>query len=340
MTRVRRPLAWLAGALLLIAAAGAAYNAGSLAYYRHRAGVPGKLYTVNGAPMHIYCTGQGAPAIVLETGLGDDFTIWAKVQPALAKITRVCSYDRSGWGWSPARAGVRDADTIAAELHQLLAAAGVQAPFVLMGHSIAGLYLRSYAAHYPAQLAGMVLVDAATPLQNDRLPPALIKIQDAQRSELPYQQVLMALGWYRMRGMCTDVQPGMEGYSAWIKADSCVPSQMSTMATELDALPVSGQETIHAGPYGQLPLLIFSRDPASVPSNWPADLAHANAVVWEQMQEESKALSHNSRRIVARRSDHYVHIDRPELVIDEVTKFVGAIRAGNGAVQAAQTVVR
>lgn len=326
--RLRTAVGWLAAAILLVAGAGAVYNAGSLAYYRHQAGIPGKLYDVNGTPMHLYCTGQGSPVIVLETGLGDDFTIWAKVQPALSKITRVCSYDRAGWGWSPRRAGPRDADTISAELHQLLAAAGVQTPFVLMGHSIAGLYLRSYAMHYPAQLAGLVLIDAATPLQNDRLPQSLITIQDAQRRDLPYQEALMALGWYRVQGLCTDVPPGMESAGAWIRADSCVPSQMGAMAAELDALRTSGNETIHAGPFGQLPILIFSRDPDVVPSNWPAPVAKANAVVWTQMQEESKALSTNSRRIIAKRSDHYVHIDRPELVIDDVTKFVGDIRAG------------
>lgn len=339
--RAQRAAGWLVAAILLIAGAGAAYNAGSLAIYRHQTGVPGKLYDVNGTPMHLYCTGQGAPVIVLETGLGDDFTIWAKVQPALSKITRVCSYDRAGWGWSPRRAGPRDADTISAELHQLLSVANVQVPFVLMGHSIAGLYLRSYAAHYPEQLAGMVLIDAATPLQNDRLPKSLITIQDEQRRDLPYQEALMALGWYRLQGLCNDVQPGMESAGAWIKADSCVPSQMGAMAAELDALVTSGNETVHAGPFGQLPILIFSRDPASVPPNWPAAVATANAVVWTQMQEESKALSGNSRRIIAKRSDHYVHIDRPELVIGEVTQFVGAIRAGQMATRlTAPTVVQ
>lgn len=326
-----RVIAWLGLLVLLVAAAGAAYNAGSLAYYRHGTGIPGKLYDVNGAPMHIYCTGQGSPTIVLETGLGDDFTIWAKVQPALSKLTRVCSYDRAGWGWSPRRAGMRDADTISAELHQLLAAAGVQTPIVLMGHSIAGLYLRAYAAQYPAQLAGLVLIDAATPLQDDRLPAALVKIQDAQRRELPFQQFLMALGWYRVQGMCTSIPPGMESYSAWIKADACVPSQLGAMGDELDALRASGNETVHAGPFGTLPVLVFSRDPTVLASNWPAEVAKANAVIWTRMQEESLALSSNSRQVVAKRSDHYVHIDRPDLVIDEVAKFIDNLRSRQAA---------
>lgn len=311
--------------IVLILVAGAAYNALSLASYRRAAGVPGKLYDVGGAAMHLYCTGQGSPAIILDTGLGDDFTIWAKVQPALSKVTRVCSYDRAGFGWSESRSGARDANASAAEL-QLLAAAGIARPFVLMGHSIAGLHLRSYAMHYPGELAGLVFVDAATPLQDERVPRELVKIQQQQRKELPFQQVLMTLGWYRLRGLCTDVPAGMESYDAWIKADSCVPSQLSAIAGELDAVHASGTETLHAGPFGALPILVFSRDPTVAPPNWPADVAKANALVWTAMQEEAKSLSTDSRRIIAKHSDHYVHLDRPELVILEVSKFIDKIR--------------
>lgn len=189
-----RILLWLVIAILLIAGASAVYNAVTLALYRHAVEIPGKLYDINGAPVHIYCTGQGTPTIVLDAGLGDNFTTWAKVQPALSKVTRVCSYGRSGFGWSEARAGARDAKAITAELHGLLATEGVQTPFVLMGNSIAGLYLRSHAAHHPEQSAGLVFVDGATPLQDDRVPRSLVDIQIEQRKQLPYQQVLMSLG--------------------------------------------------------------------------------------------------------------------------------------------------
>jgi pimeloyl-ACP methyl ester carboxylesterase len=111
---------------------------------------------------------------VLSSGLGDDFTIWAKVQPALSRQTRACSYDRAGFGWSEARPGVEDADAISSQLHELIEAAAVQLPFVLAGHSISGIYLRSHAAHYSHDLPGLVFVDGATPLQDDRTPKALV----------------------------------------------------------------------------------------------------------------------------------------------------------------------
>lgn len=277
--------------------------------------------------MHLYCTGEGSPTIVLSSGLGDDFTSWARVQPALSRQTRVCSYDRAGFGWSESRPGVQDANAIASQLHQLIGAASIQKPFVLVGHSISGIYLRSYAAHYPGDLAGLVFVDGATPLQDDRVPKELVKIQDDQRREMPWQKLLMTLGWYRLQGECTSIPPGFEAYSAWIKADSCIPSQMDAIENELDAERASGEETIHAGPFGDLPILILSRDPTVLPSNWPASVAKANSVVWNQMQEEAKALSTQSRRIIAKGSDHYIQNDRPDLVIREITAFVTMIRS-------------
>jgi pimeloyl-ACP methyl ester carboxylesterase len=309
-------------ACLVLAAAAATYNALSLRHYRKLSGVPGELYTVNGYAMHMYCTGQGSPTILLDAGLGDDFTIWAKVQPELSKVTRVCAYDRAGFGWSQPNPAVQDANAISAELHQLVSVSGVQRPFLLMGHSIAGIYLRSYAAHYPNDLAGLVFVDGATPLQDDRVPHALVTIEDQQRKEMPWQELLMSLGWYRIQGICTEVPPGFERDSLWIKADSCVPSQMSAMQNELDAERASGEETVHAGPFGSLPILILSRDPKVLPSNWPAEVAKENAVVWNQMQEEAKGLSAHSRRIIARGSDHYVQLDRADLVNKEVAAFV------------------
>jgi pimeloyl-ACP methyl ester carboxylesterase len=316
--------------LLLVGGAGAAYNALSIRHYRKLAGVPGKLYDVDGYSMHLYCTGHGSPTIVLSSGLGDDFTSWAKIQPDLSRLTTVCSYDRAGFGWSDSRPGVQDANAIASQLHKLLDAAGVQRPFVLVGHSISGIYLRSYAGIYPQELAGLVFLDGATPLQDDRIPKELRKIQEDQRRQMPREKLLMMLGWYRLQGVCTSIPPGFEAYRAWIKADSCVPSQIDAMENELDAERASGEETIHAGPFGTIPVLILSRDPNVLPSNWPAPVAKANAVVWNEMQDEAKGLSSQSRRIIAKGSDHYIQNDRSDLVKEKIGSFVAMVNNRHG----------
>jgi pimeloyl-ACP methyl ester carboxylesterase len=309
-----------------VLALGVAYNAFSLHHYRLIAGVPGKLFSVDGYTMHLFCTGEGAPAIILDAGLGDDSLIWAKVQPQLSKHTTVCAYDRAGFGWSAPRPASRDANSIADQLHGLLRAAEMTPPFILMGHSIAGLYIRAYANRYPTDLAGLVFVDGATPLQDDRIPKALVGIQDRQRKDMRWERILMQIGWFRIKGKCTQIAPGFEGYAAWIRADSCVPSEITAVEGELDSERLSGEQTVHAGPFGSLPILIFSRDPAVLPSNWPAEVGRANSVVWNVMQEEAKSLSSHSRRIIARCSDHDIQVDRPELLVEAVTGFVTDIR--------------
>ena len=123
--RMRRKVAErvvLSIAVLVVAALSgcSAFNAIALHRFRTLNPPPGETYAVNGYRMHIYCTGRGSPTIILDAGLGNDALIWGGVQPEFAKTTRVCAYDRAGFGGSDARMGPRDADHIAGELHDLL----------------------------------------------------------------------------------------------------------------------------------------------------------------------------------------------------------------------------
>jgi len=127
--------------------------------------MPGTSYDVGGHRLHLHCTGAGSPTVVLEGGLGEMSPSWARITPAVATTTRVCAYDRAGQGWSDDAARPQDGLAIARDLHALLAAAGERAPFVLVGHSTGGTYAMTYAAQYPGQVAGMVLLDSSTPDQ-------------------------------------------------------------------------------------------------------------------------------------------------------------------------------
>jgi hypothetical protein len=117
------------GAIFIAGSSG--WNAVALHHFRSRA--PGQIFLVHGHRMRIDCTGSGSPTIVLDAGLGNDGLIWGGVQPVLAKTTRVCSYDRAGFGWSDALPPPRDANRIADELHGLLAEARIDGPIVLIG---------------------------------------------------------------------------------------------------------------------------------------------------------------------------------------------------------------
>ena len=121
---------------------------------------PGQIVDIGTTKLHLNCTGAGSPAVVLESGFPGSSLDWSLVQPVTARFTRVCSYDRAGFGWSEAGKAPRSSQQIAEDLATLLSRANVTAPYVLVGHSLGGLYVRAFASKFPERVAGMVLVDS------------------------------------------------------------------------------------------------------------------------------------------------------------------------------------
>jgi pimeloyl-ACP methyl ester carboxylesterase len=166
---------------------------------------PGVFVEVNGYKMHIYCAGGfdgGGPTVILESGLNDGWLSWYKVQPAIARFARVCSYDRAGVGWSDAQPGQPDSLNIALRLHTLLHNAGVKPPYILVGHSIAGIHVRVYQKMYPNDVVGIVLVDPSHPDEMNRLPPQLMKGRGQRRLKFELFKLAMPFGIPRFTGHC------------------------------------------------------------------------------------------------------------------------------------------
>jgi pimeloyl-ACP methyl ester carboxylesterase len=130
----------------------------------------GQLIDVGGHRLHLHCTGSGSPTVVLEPGHGAASSDLGWIAPAVARNSRVCVYDRAGRGWSGATDGPQDGAHVAANLHTLLDRAHVPGPYVLAGHSFGGLYILSFAAQFPDQVAGMVLLDSTAPKPGPALP--------------------------------------------------------------------------------------------------------------------------------------------------------------------------
>ena len=149
-----KPLAAAAAAFLILAR-GASAAPGDDMYAR-----PGNLVAANGTRLNFYCMGSGAPAVVFDSGWEDWAPVWTIVQPQVAKSTRACSYDRAGAGFSDAGAMPRSSVQIADELHAALHNAGIKGPYVLVGHAFGGDNVRTFAARYTAETAGLVLVEA------------------------------------------------------------------------------------------------------------------------------------------------------------------------------------
>ena len=120
----------------------------------------GQLVDVGGRRLYIECTGSGGPVVVLQAGLGASSFSWERIAPAVTGSTTVCAYDRAGHGRSDEAAAPQDGIALATDLHTLLERAGVAGPYILVGHSSGGAYVRVFAARYPDEVAGMVLLDA------------------------------------------------------------------------------------------------------------------------------------------------------------------------------------
>lgn len=290
--------------------------------------IPGQLVDVGGYKLHINCVGEGSPTAILEAGLGDFSLLWAYVQPEVARFTRVCSYDRAGYGWSEPSPYPRTANTMVEELHALLVNAKVEGPYVLVGHSLGGVLVRGFAHNYPDEVVGMVLVESAHEEQFIRYPESVLKVSQEIAGQFRMFAFLSSTGVLALapqnipnRGLPDDVL-------AQYRAILATTRYFETHLDELNALEGSYAEVLalHMTSFENLPLIVLSR------GHWDAIPLLSDAdnqrlwKVWQEMQSELVALSSESKQIIAEQSGHHIQLDQPDLVIDAVRETVDAIR--------------
>jgi pimeloyl-ACP methyl ester carboxylesterase len=305
------------------------WNLAAAKWQHKRNPVPGSFYTVEGLQMHIDCSGTGSPAIVMEAAASAPWSLWRKVQPKLSQITRVCSYDRAGHGWSESSKGPRDAETIVRELHSLLDKAAMQRPFVLAGHSAGGLYVREYAREFPAEVAGVALIESSSPRQIDELPGFRASYEEDKKDanrELWEDRLRIWTGWQRLLGKC-NVQPEkFPGWAGQYDAMACRPDYVDTDERELNFFEESSKQAGRLMSFGNIPLLVITRDPDLREGMTARGVAQIP--VWEAEQEGSKSLSPLSWRVIARNSGHMVPVDRPDVIVAEMTVLIDYLRGG------------
>ena len=279
--------------------------------------------------MHIDCIGSGGPTLVLEHAASASFMLWRRVQPQLSTVTQVCSYDRAGHGWSPTRKNPRDAEVIVHELHALLNKAEIRRPFIYVGHSAGGLYVREYAREYPNDLAAVALLDASSPHQIDQIPGWRASWQEdlkERNHDLWRDKVKVWSGWDRLAGACHfDASPQDRPFAGLYQAMMCRPDYVDSDESELPDFETSSKEAARLTALGSIPLLVLSQDP-SRPIEGADPSERQFRQIWQQEQEESKHLSSLSWRVVAARSGHMIPLDRPDLVIKELTLLIAAVR--------------
>lgn len=304
--------------IFIAVAAGFLYENISEARDRRFNPMPGRRFDVGGFNMHIDCTGEGSPTVILESGLGDTYISWRKVQPQVAKFTRVCSYDRAGLGYSDSSPQPRTSRTFAEELRTLLNAAGVAPPYVLVGHSLGGFDVRLFASLYRNEVVGMVLVDSSHPDQVNRLPAEIKDLDGSELRQAEFLAYVMPFGIPRLLGLCED--------DPVARAAECNLHTARETVAERKALGESAAQTAATGSLGDLPLIVLSHNPDRPSADLPADVAKSANQAWEQMQQELAQLSTRGTQTAVKNSGHYIQIDQPEAVTNAIRAIVHPAR--------------
>jgi pimeloyl-ACP methyl ester carboxylesterase len=301
----------------------------------------GKLVDLGGHRLHVYCTGQGSPTVVVETGLGDFSFDWALVQTRVSRFTRICTYDRAGYAWSDPGPKPRTFAQINLELHDALKKLGEKGPYVLVGHSYGGPVMRNFAAVYRGDVAGLVLVDSAheelrvgvggkntirlgvnVPLKD--IPAPRENLLPSDKPQLPPSDQL------------PPPQPLEPLYKQLLAADQSLQLWAQNLP-EIEDAENSQREWSdqsfarwladpHTASLGHLPLLVLTR----VKGGYTEDL-DVTAAQMEQERKEGQEklvrLSTNSEQILVN-SGHNMELEAPEDVTAAIRRMVDVVRQG------------
>jgi len=304
--RTRRVLLVSALVIALLAVTGLLYQTIASAQDASSYPAPGKLIDVGGYRLHLSCTGTarpGSPTVILEAGYGNSLLVWSKVQPAVAAFTRVCSYDRAGYGWSDTDPLPRTAGRMVTELHTLLARAGVAGPYVLVGHSYGGLIMQLYTYTYPQQVAGLVLIES---MHVDQF-----RYPDLHFGALPpICQALAPFGIVRLFGLAVPAYIGEYPPTAQpaAKAHFNQTRLCQTASDEYAGMEASFVQVRAARqPLGRLPLVVLTHGHSYLGPQAEQD--------WQALQRDLAGLSSDSVHIMATSSEHFIQLQQPELVI-------------------------
>jgi pimeloyl-ACP methyl ester carboxylesterase len=299
---------------------------------------PGRLVDVGGFRLHLNCAGSGRPTVVLDAALGGSSVSWALVQPEVARFTRVCSYDRAGFGWSDAGPMPRTAGQVAGELRALLERAGEAPPYILVGHSFGGLVVRIFASRYPDDVAGIVLVDTAhaedwaspAPKERAKIDRGVrLCRQGSRAARLGLARVVgLLVGWGALapaRALTRVVSRGGlsredEGILApiwklprearkplghfWTQ-----PKFFDALGSQIESICASAADVTEADAagYGDLPLVTISQTD-------PGDYRL-------RQQEKLARRSTRGRHVVAGASGHWIPLEEPDLVVSVIREL-------------------
>lgn len=294
----------------------------------------GELIEVDGHKMHIYKTGpknySKGPTVILDMGLGGNLLYWHYVQSKVSNIAQVVSYDRAGLGWSEENPKSRTSEHIVEELHKLLHNSEIKGPYILVGHSFAGINARIFANKYPNEVAGIVLVDSSHEDQIKNLPEQKDWFSFLLRNKIfhPVLIMLTDIGFTRAFNKATYDHVLPDDIHNMLLAKNSTSSFIKTLIKEWAAFPENLDYSKKLDQnLGSKPLIVVtagmkpghkecaSRGFDTIPCKNAYD-------AWQKMQKDLTTKSTNSKQIFAKESGHNIPIDDPDIIAAAVSEII------------------
>ncbi len=290
-----------------------------------------------GRRVHLYCTGSGTPVVVVESGQGDRTRAWGLVQPAVAKFDRACSYDRAGIGFSDFSTRPRTSTNIADDLERLIDRAHIPAPLVLVGHSAGGMHMKLFAGRHPADVAGMVFVDAShedlgrrlwamDPAYQARYPEFLKQQKDCTRAS----EAELTPGSKLFNDCVGEANPH---FSQAINDVAAVRGKLwtirSTAASEAYNIWFDSADQVRAAarPFGDIPIIVLTHAPFPKTQDETQEMRDAKNRLWIELHRQIAGLSSRGEQRTVDGAGHYLQMDKPQVVIDAIREVVDRVRA-------------
>lgn len=329
---------WLVGGVLALSVlsflAANVFGRYLLSYTREHFPPPGKIIALETHRLHMHCTGEGVPTVLLESGSGAWSTHWALVQAKVASFTRVCSYDRAGLGWSGSGQKPNDIQRAVHDLNELLARSGEHGPFVFAGWSFGGSIVWLYVQGHVDQSAGLVMVDGrAGGFQTwlNEFAPELSSGRVELMTKLRRFDSLglaPAFSWYLLRGSNRDSIKGFPAGTGDVLLDPGFFARMFGALIEASDTDDISEHQMDMRQLGNMPLIVIRHGREGM---WglAADKERTAETRWQELQAQLAKKSTDGKLEVAEKSRHAIPLEQPDIIVDAILQLVTKWRARN-----------